>query len=601
MSVKFSNNATTTLASSATSSATSITVADGSVFPTLSANDYFYLTLETFANTAREIVKCTAKNGNILTVVRAQDSTSASAFSIADKVELRLTAAGLNDVATQADTDTNTTYSIQDGELSQNNFTDADHTKLNGVEASADVTDTVNVVAALTAGTNVAIASDGTISATDTNTTYSIQDGELSQNNFTNADHTKLDGIEASADVTDTANVTAAGALMDSEITNLAQVKAFDSSDYATAAQGTLATNALPLAGGTLTGPLIINETTAVKMSAGTTAQRPSGVAGQFRYNTTEGKFEGYSTEWGEIGGGAADLKLNSFTGNGSTTAYTLSSSPAEDNTLVYIDGVYQNKTVYSIVDNVLTFSEAPATSAAIEITAATIAPVEASTEFKLNQFTGNGSTTAFTLSSTTLENNTSVYWDGVYQSKSNYSIAGTAITFSTAPPSGVLIEVMAAIAVIVSVSTPDDGTVTTAKIVDANVTTAKIADANVTTAKLLDANVTTAKIANDAVTADKIASEAIAVGISSVVTATSLTATVNTHVYVSAAGQTITLPASPTIGQRVLVTVGNFVNTVIGRNSSNIMSSGTDMTLDSAYLSIQFIYTDSTQGWVMS
>ena len=361
MSVKFSNNATTTLASSATSSATSITVADGSVFPTLSANDYFYLTLETFANTAREIVKCTAKNGNILTVVRAQDSTSASAFSIADKVELRLTAAGLNDVATQADTDTNTTYSIQDGELSQNNFTDADHTKLNGIEASADVTDTVNVVAALTAGTNVAIASDGTISATDTNTTYSIQDGELSQNNFTNADHTKLDGIEASADVTDATNVTAAGALMDSEVTNLAQVKAFDSSDYATAAQGTLATNALPLAGGTLTGPLIINETTAVKMSAGTTAQRPSGVAGQFRYNTTEGKFEGYSTEWGEIGGGAADLKLNSFTGNGSTTAYTLSSSPAEDNTLVYIDGVYQNKTVYSIVDNVLTFSAAPA------------------------------------------------------------------------------------------------------------------------------------------------------------------------------------------------------------------------------------------------
>ena len=38
--------------------------------------------------------------------------------------------------------------------------------------------------------------------------------------------------IEAGADVTDTANVTSAGALMDSEVTNLAQVKAFDSSDY---------------------------------------------------------------------------------------------------------------------------------------------------------------------------------------------------------------------------------------------------------------------------------------------------------------------------------------------------------------------------------
>ena len=42
---------------------------------------------------------------------------------------------------------------------------------------------------------------------------------------FTATDETKLDGIEDSADVTDTANVTAAGALMDSELTDLAGVK----------------------------------------------------------------------------------------------------------------------------------------------------------------------------------------------------------------------------------------------------------------------------------------------------------------------------------------------------------------------------------------
>jgi hypothetical protein len=70
------------------------------------------------------------------------------------------------------------------------------------------------------------------------------------------ADGTKLDGIEASADVTDTANVTAAGALMDSEVTNLAQVKAFSSSDYATAAQGTTADAALARSGGTMTGAI---------------------------------------------------------------------------------------------------------------------------------------------------------------------------------------------------------------------------------------------------------------------------------------------------------------------------------------------------------
>ena len=45
---------------------------------------------------------------------------------------------------------------------------------------------------------------------------------------FVDGDKTKLDGIEAGADVTDTTNVTAAGALMDSELTNITAVKALD-------------------------------------------------------------------------------------------------------------------------------------------------------------------------------------------------------------------------------------------------------------------------------------------------------------------------------------------------------------------------------------
>lgn len=52
---------------------------------------------------------------------------------------------------------------------------------------------------------------------------------------YTSTEASKLSGIEDLADVTDTANVTAAGALMDSEVTNLAAVKAFDPSAYATA------------------------------------------------------------------------------------------------------------------------------------------------------------------------------------------------------------------------------------------------------------------------------------------------------------------------------------------------------------------------------
>ena len=95
--------------------------------------------------------------------------------------------------------DNNTTYSVGDGGLTQKNFTTADNTKLDGIEASADVTDTTNVVAALTAGTNVAIAADGTISSTDNNTTYSVGDGGLTQKNFTTTLKNKLDGIAASA------------------------------------------------------------------------------------------------------------------------------------------------------------------------------------------------------------------------------------------------------------------------------------------------------------------------------------------------------------------------------------------------------------------
>ena len=116
----------------------------------------------------------------------------------------------------------------------------------------------------------------------------------------------------------------------------------------------------------------------------------------------------------------------------------------------------------------------------------------------------------------------------------------------------------------------------------------------------IADDSIGSAQIADGAVGTSALAST-IAAGITTVATASSLTATVNTHVYVSAAGKTITLPASPTAGQRVLITVGNFVNTIVGRNGSNIMSSATNMTLDKEYLSVQFIFADATRGWVMS
>jgi len=93
----FSNNATTTLSADITSVATSFTVTSGAAFPAATTGgDYFYATLVDTSNNI-EIIKVTNRATNIFTIVRAQEGTTARAFtSAASKVELRPTAAGLN-------------------------------------------------------------------------------------------------------------------------------------------------------------------------------------------------------------------------------------------------------------------------------------------------------------------------------------------------------------------------------------------------------------------------------------------------------------------------------------------------------------------------
>ena len=112
-----------------------------------------------------------------------------------------------------------------------------------------------------------------------------------------------------------------------------------------------------------------IGTTGAVKIPSGTTAQRPTAVAGQFRFNSTTSKFEGYTDAWGDIGGGEAQFTLNTMTGDGSDTTLTMSVTPASENSIqVYFDGVYQNKDTFSFSGTTLTFSTAPATGVSVEV-----------------------------------------------------------------------------------------------------------------------------------------------------------------------------------------------------------------------------------------
>ena len=106
------------------------------------------------------------------------------------------------------------------GDVNQNAFSNVAVSGQTTVAADS-ATDTLNIAA----GSNVTITTNATsdtvtIASTDTNTTYSVGDGGLTQNNFTDALKTKLDGVEASADVTDATNVASAGAVMDGDFTS---------------------------------------------------------------------------------------------------------------------------------------------------------------------------------------------------------------------------------------------------------------------------------------------------------------------------------------------------------------------------------------------
>ena len=90
MGLLFKNNAETTLSSGINNSTTTVPVASAAVFPTPDANNVFFATIEEGNNI--EVVKVTGISSNDLTVVRAQDNTSAAAFGSGSKIELRLTA-----------------------------------------------------------------------------------------------------------------------------------------------------------------------------------------------------------------------------------------------------------------------------------------------------------------------------------------------------------------------------------------------------------------------------------------------------------------------------------------------------------------------------
>ena len=191
------------------------------------------------------------------------------------------------------------------------------------------------------------------------------------------------------------------------------------------------------------------SNTDAILVPKGTTAQRPTAEAGQFRYNTTTSQFEGYTSEWGALagsggsGGSSSSFVRDEFTGDGSTTAFTLSKSISannEDRLIIFNEGVFQRQDAYTLSGTTLTFDTAPANGNKVVAYIMEVGVVGA--DPTIDTMTGDGSDTTLALSVTpSHENATFVTIDGVFQHKDTYSVSGSTLTFSAAPPSGTKVE----------------------------------------------------------------------------------------------------------------------------------------------------------------
>jgi len=141
MGVKVKNNAFGTISAGISAADTTIVLdtGQGARFPTLGSGDFFFGTLVDTSNNI-EVVKVTARSTDSMTVTRAQDNTTARAFVIGDRFELRPTAALFEAIQDEASVDGITSNSTSGTAItidSSNNTTIEQNLTVDG---TADVT-----------------------------------------------------------------------------------------------------------------------------------------------------------------------------------------------------------------------------------------------------------------------------------------------------------------------------------------------------------------------------------------------------------------------------------------------------------------------------
>ena len=193
---------------------------------------------------------------------------------------------------------------------------------------------------------------------------------------------------------------------------------------------------------------------TIIKLKRGTSTPTTGDLAnGEVGIDTSAKKF--YINDNGtikEIGGGtsgdsssplAGDVR--GYTGDGSTTAFTVTSGADVENVLVFLNGVYQRPTTdYTVSGTTLTFGTAPTSGDAITIKELVEGANALNDTGVVRAYTGDGSTTGYAVtSSKTQVEEFLVFVNGVFQRPTtDYTVSSGTLTFATAPTNGDVITI---------------------------------------------------------------------------------------------------------------------------------------------------------------
>jgi hypothetical protein len=144
----------------------------------------------------------------------------------------------------------------------------------------------------------------------------------------------------------------------------------------------------------------------------------------------------------------ASEYITQSFTGDGTTDAFTLSTDPGSQNALlVLVDNVLQTPAInYTSSGTILTFTSPPdnlsdifvrwiGLPSSVPVPAdSTITNAKLSLTYTSNQYTGDNTTTDFTIASGHTVNSVLVVLDGSILPPADYSVSGTTLTFASPP-----------------------------------------------------------------------------------------------------------------------------------------------------------------------